>query len=70
MLQREYTLSQYDSSPPMTECKILVILIDSSFVKQVEEYTCLNIDSSEILVSNIKQIIHNFLHISEYSVMT
>jgi hypothetical protein len=34
------------------------------------EYTCLNIDSSEILVSNIKQIIHNFLPLSEYSVMT
>jgi hypothetical protein len=37
-----------------TACTILVILIDSSFVEQVEEYTCLNTDSSEILVSNIK----------------
>jgi hypothetical protein len=53
-LAREYTLSPYDSSPPLTACKILVILIDSSFVEQVEEYTCLNTDSSEILVSNIK----------------
>ena len=34
--------------------KILVILIDSSFVEQVEEYTYLNTESSEILVSNIK----------------
>jgi hypothetical protein len=42
----------------------------SSFVEQVEEYTCLNTDSSEILVSNIKYIIHNFLHLSEYSLMT
>jgi hypothetical protein len=40
MLPREYTLSQYDSSPPLTACTILVILIDSSFVEQVEEYTC------------------------------
>ena len=54
MLTREYTLSQYDSSPPLTACTILVILIDSSFVEQVEEYTCLYTDSSEILVSNIK----------------
>jgi hypothetical protein len=46
MLPREYTLSQYDSSPPLTACKIVVILIDSSFVEQVEEYTCLNTDSS------------------------
>jgi hypothetical protein len=45
---REYTLSQYDSSPPLTACKIAVILIDSSFVEQVEEYTCLNTDSSKI----------------------
>jgi hypothetical protein len=30
-----------------------VIVIDSSFVEQVEEYTRLNTDSSEILVSNI-----------------
>jgi hypothetical protein len=37
MLPREYTLSQYDSSPPLTACKILVIVIDSSFVEQVEE---------------------------------
>ena len=37
MLPREYTLSQYDSSPPLTACTILVILIDSSFVEQVEE---------------------------------
>jgi hypothetical protein len=29
-------------------------IIDSYFVQQVEEYTCLNTDSSEILVSNIK----------------
>ena len=44
MLPREYTLSQYDSSPPLTACKILVIVIDSSFVEQVEnrEYTCLS----------------------------
>ena len=54
MLPRDYTLSQYDSSPPFTACKILVILIDSSFVEQVEEYICLNTDCSEILVSNIK----------------
>jgi hypothetical protein len=27
----EYTLSQYDSSPPLTACTILVILIGSSF---------------------------------------
>ena len=64
MLPREYTLSQYDSSPPLTACTILVMLI------QVEEYTCLNTDSSKILVSNIKWIIHNFLHLSECSVMT
>jgi hypothetical protein len=70
MLPREYTLSQYDSSPPLTACTILVMLIDSSFVEQVEEYTCLNTDSSEILVSNIKWIIHNFLRLSECSVMT
>ena len=54
MLSREYMLSQYDSSPPLTAYKIVVILIDSSLVEQVEEYTCLNNDSSEILVSNIK----------------
>jgi hypothetical protein len=44
MLPREYTLSQYDSSPPLTACKILVIVIDSFFVEQVEnrEYTCLS----------------------------
>ena len=54
MLPREYTLSQYGSSPPLTVCKILVLLIDSSFVEQVEEYTRLNTDSSEILASNIK----------------
>ena len=54
MLPREYTSSQYDSSPHLTACKILVILIDSSFVEQVEEYTYLNTYSSEILVSNIK----------------
>jgi hypothetical protein len=53
MLPREYTLSQYDSSPPLTACKIVVIHIDSSFVEQVEEYTCLNTDSFKILVSNI-----------------
>ena len=67
MLPREYTLSQYNSSPPLTACKIVVILIDSSFVEQVEEYTRLNTDSSEILVSNIKQTIHNFLHLSVMS---
>jgi hypothetical protein len=54
MLPRDYALSQYDSSPPLTACTILVIVIDSSFVEQVEEYACLNTDSSEILVSNIK----------------
>ena len=54
MLPREYTLSQYDSSPPLNACKIFVVVIDSSFVEQVEEYTCPNTDSSEILVSNIK----------------
>jgi hypothetical protein len=54
MLPREYTSSQYDSSPHLTACKILVILIDSSLVEQVEEYTYLNTYSSEILVSNIK----------------
>ena len=70
MLPREYTLSQYDSSPPLTACTIVVIHIDSSSVEQVEEYTCLNTDSSVILVSNTKQMIHNFLHLSEYSVMT
>ena len=37
MLTREYTLSQYDSSPPLTACKILVTVINSSFVEQVEE---------------------------------
>ena len=61
-------MSQYDSSPPLTACKILVILIDSSFIEQVEEYICLNTDSSEISVSNIKLIIHNFLHLPAYSV--
>ena len=70
MLPREYNLSQYDSSPHLTACKIVVIPIDSSFVEQVDEYTCLNTDSSVILLSNIKKIIHNFLHLSEYSVMT
>jgi hypothetical protein len=54
MLPHEYTLSQYDSSPHLTACIILVILIDSSFVEQVEEYTSLNTNSSEIVVSNIK----------------
>jgi hypothetical protein len=52
-LPAEYTLSQYDSSPPLTACTIVVIPIDSSFAEQVEEYTCLNTDCSEILVSNI-----------------
>jgi hypothetical protein len=42
-------LCHSDSSPPLTACTILVIVIDSSFVEQVEEYTCLNTDSSEIL---------------------
>jgi hypothetical protein len=51
---KKYTLSQYDSSPSLTACQILVILIDSFSVEQVEEYTCLNTDSFEILVSNIK----------------
>ena len=37
MLPREYTVSQYDSSPPLTACNMLVIVIDSSFVEQVEE---------------------------------
>jgi hypothetical protein len=37
MQPREYTLSQYDSSPPLTACTILVIVIDSSFAEQVEE---------------------------------
>jgi hypothetical protein len=41
-------------SPPLIACKIVVIPIDSSFVEQVEEYTCLNTDSSEILESNIE----------------
>jgi hypothetical protein len=54
MLSREYTLSQYDSSPSLTTFKIAVIFIDSSFVEQVEEYICFNTDSSEMLVSNIK----------------
>ena len=54
MLSREYTLSQYDSSPPLTACNILVIVIDSSFIEQVEEYTTLHTDSSVILVFNIK----------------
>jgi hypothetical protein len=56
MLPREYTLLQCDCSPPLTACKILAIVIDSSFFEQVEEreYICLNIDSSDILVSNIK----------------
>jgi hypothetical protein len=39
---------------PNEQCEELDISIDSSFVEQVEEYTCLNTDSSEILVSNIK----------------
>ena len=51
--------------------QILVIVIDSSFVEQVEEskYTCLNIDSSEILVSNIKNIKtkHFFMEIIIYT---
>jgi hypothetical protein len=46
MLPREYTLSQYDSSPPLTACTILVIVIDSSFVEQVEEYSCLNTEQT------------------------
>jgi hypothetical protein len=50
MLPPEYTLSQYDIRPPLTACNSVVILIESSFVEQVEEYTCLNTDSSEILV--------------------
>jgi hypothetical protein len=66
MLPREYTLSQYDSSPPLTACTILVILIDSSFVEQVEEYTCLNTDSSEILVSNITGIKLMFVTLVTY----
>jgi hypothetical protein len=37
MSPREYILSQYDSSPSLTACKIVVIVIDSSFVEQVEE---------------------------------
>ena len=37
MLPRAYTLSQYDSSPPLTARKILIIVIGSSFVEQVEE---------------------------------
>jgi hypothetical protein len=37
MLPREHTLSQYDGSPHLTACKMLVIVIDSSFVEQVEE---------------------------------
>ena len=37
MLPRKYTLSQYESSPPLTACNILIIVIDSSFAKQVEE---------------------------------
>jgi hypothetical protein len=37
MLPREYTLSQYDSSHPLTACTIGVIVIDSCFVEQVEE---------------------------------
>ena len=45
MLPPEYTLSQYDSSPRLTACTNVVILIDSSFVEEVEEYTCLNTDS-------------------------
>ena len=37
MLPREYTLSQYDCGPPLMACTILVIVIDSPFVEQVEE---------------------------------
>jgi hypothetical protein len=37
MLTREYTLSQYDSRPSLNACTILVVVIDSSFVEQVEE---------------------------------
>ena len=66
MLPREYMLSQYDSSPPLTAYKIVVILIDSSFVEQVEEYTCLNTDSSEILVSNITGIKLMFVTLVTY----
>ena len=50
MLPREYTSSKYDSSPHLTACKILVILIDSSFVEQVEEYTVLNATFNNISV--------------------
>ena len=37
MLPREYTLSQYDSSPPLTASTISVIVIYSAFNEQVEE---------------------------------
>jgi glutathione peroxidase-family protein len=29
MLPREYTLSQYDRSPPLTACKMLVIVVSN-----------------------------------------
>jgi hypothetical protein len=46
-------VSEYSDISTLTACTIVVIPIDSSFAEQVEEYTCLNTDSSEILVSNI-----------------
>jgi hypothetical protein len=51
MLPPEYTLSQYDSRPSLTACNIVVILLESSFVEQVEEYTCLNTDSRKIVTA-------------------
>jgi hypothetical protein len=50
---KPYKNTNFDKEDPLTACTIVVIPIDSSFAEQVEEYTCLNTDSSEILVSNI-----------------
>jgi hypothetical protein len=61
-------LCHSDSSPPLTACTILVIVIDSSFVEQVEEYTC-HLDWF-FWNFGIQYKVDNFLHLSEYSVMT
>jgi hypothetical protein len=45
-------LCHSDSSPPLTACTILVIVIDISFVEQVEEYTSLNTKSKDWLARN------------------
>jgi hypothetical protein len=59
MLSLEYTLSQYDSSPRLTACTNLVILIDSSCVEQVDisknfgkSYKNTNFDKEDILANH------------------